>query len=110
MLAVQPPVLAGNLMERGAVHLADPPQAQLVQRGMQLVLKDGCTVGYVAAVIVDSATQQVTHLLLMRRCPHPQYQAIAVQAIARIDGQQVRLHLVAHEVDSLPAWHENCDR
>lgn len=110
MIAVQPPVLAGNLMERGAVHLADPPQAQFVQRGMSLVLKDGCIVGYVAAVIVDNATQQVTHLLLMRRCPHPQYQAIAVQAIARIDGQQVRLHLVSHEVDSLPAWHENCGR
>lgn len=101
-------MLTGNLMERGALYLTDPPQAQLVQRGMRLVLKDGCTVGYVAAVIVDSATQQATHLLLMRRCPHPQYQAIAVQAIERIDGQQVRLHLVAHDVDRLPAWHAGC--
>jgi hypothetical protein len=108
MLAGQPPALAGNLMERGAVHLADAPATQFVQRGMSLVLKDGCVVGYVAAVMVDSVTRQVTHLLLLRRCSQPQYQVVAVQAIARIDDQQIRLHLAAHDVDGLPAWHPGC--
>lgn len=108
MFTVQPPMPAGNLMERGALHLADTPHAQFVQRGMSLVLKDGCVVGHVAAVLVDIITQQVTHLLLMRRCPQPQYQAVAVQAIARIDDQQIQLHLVAPDVDGLPTWRMAC--
>lgn len=108
MLAGQLSALADNLMERGLVHLVDAPAAQFVQRGMPLVLKDGCVVGYVAAVMVDHVTQQVTHLLLMRRCPQPQYQAVAIQAIARIDDQQIRLHLAAPDVDGLPAWHTGC--
>ncbi|MCB0189035.1 MAG: hypothetical protein KDE31_32420, partial [Caldilineaceae bacterium] len=69
-------VATGRLMESGQLLLQADMVPLLVRRGMRLLTNDGSFVGFIAAVVTALDTTQVTHLLLTRHCPHPQYQMV----------------------------------
>jgi hypothetical protein len=100
-----PQTQIGLLMESGQLCLAEAAAPLSVRRGMRLLANDGSFVGFVAAVVTTVDLTQVTHLLVTRRCPHPQYQMAPVAWIAEVSGLQIQLKVAAAVVDALPPWH-----
>ncbi|MCB0080480.1 MAG: hypothetical protein KDE47_06105 [Caldilineaceae bacterium] len=94
----------GILMESGQLHQAEDGAPLLVRRGMRLLANDSCFVGFVAAVVTAADTGEVTHLLLTRYCPHPQYQMVPVPLIDQVVGLQIQLSVAPSVIDALPRW------
>ncbi|MCB0122500.1 MAG: hypothetical protein KDE58_09670 [Caldilineaceae bacterium] len=99
-----PQVATGRLMESGQLPLQADRTPLLVRRGMRLLTNDGSFVGFVAAVVTAVDTPAVTHLLLTRHCPHPQYQMVPVELIAVVTGLQIQLRVGQPVIDALPPW------
>jgi len=91
-------------MESGQLLLQADMVPLLVRRGMRLLTNDGSFVGFIAAVVMALDTTQVTHLLLTRHCPHPQYQMVPVGLIAEVTGLQIQLRVGQPVIDALPPW------
>ena len=84
-------------------HELVPAGEVAVARGTTVEATDG-PVGRVDDIVVDPATERVTHLVL--RTGHlwgTRDVAIPVEAIARIDALAVRLTLDKHAIGTLPA-------
>ncbi len=91
------------LLVSGWVHLASPPsEAVQVRREMVVVGSDGVALGRVAAVVVDHATQAVTHVLLGRRAPGLEYRLVPLSLIKQVDEAGVRLQISSLDVSQLP--------
>lgn len=102
-----PQTQTGVLMESGQLRLTADAAPILVRRGMRLLAIEGEFVGFVAAVVTTVDMAQVTHLLVTRRCPHPQYQMAPAGWIDAINGLQIQLKVALPLVDALPPWHSS---
>jgi sporulation protein YlmC with PRC-barrel domain len=95
---------AQRLFERGLIRLEQTNGLTVeVTRGMAILTNEGQEAGKVAAVVVDSGSQQVTHLLLNRWRKVPEYQLVPVNLIEQINQETIRLGIGSQIVDSLPA-------
>lgn len=68
---------------------------------MPILSRDGQEVGKVAAVVVDSLTQEVTHLLLCRLPESPDYRLVPPDLVTQVIGQTVMLKIQSRDVDGL---------
>lgn len=91
-----------SLMESGWLPFV--PNTLLVRRGMAVRTCDDCQAGYVAAVMVNCITQQITHLLLMQPCQPPTYRLLPVAAVTGVRDATVTLALLPQGVTALPCW------
>jgi len=91
-----------SLMESG--WLSFVPNTLLVRRGMAVRTCDDCQAGYVAAVVVNCLTHQITHLLLMPPCQPPTYRLLPVTAVTGVRDTTVTLDLVSQGITTLPCW------
>ena len=92
-----------RLFERGLIRLEQTNGLTVeVTRGMAIQTNEGQEAGKVAAIVVDSASQQVTHLLLGRLRPSPDYRLIPVNLIEQIAQETVLLGIGSQTVESLP--------
>lgn len=73
-----------------------------VSRGMTILTNEGWEAGKVAAVVVDSDSQTVTHLLLTRPRLVPEYRLVPVNLIEQVDEQVVLLEICSQAIESLP--------
>lgn len=81
----------------------DPASAPVeVRRAMAILGSDGRAMGQVAAVVIEGAGPAVTHLLLCRLAPEPEYRLAPVSLIERVDAAAVHLRIPGHEVMTLP--------
>lgn len=99
--------LSQTLMESGAVEL-DPMRhiPVAVRRGMTVLTNEGCTAGHVAAVVVDSRSGKVTHLVLGRLIQTLEYRLAPIDLIAAVDKEEVLLRICHPIAESLPIWHD----
>ena len=91
-----------KLLVSGWINLSAPggPPVE-VARGMPILSSDGQEVGKVAAVVVDSLTQEVTHILLCRLPESPDYRLVPPGLVVQVCGETVVLHILSRDVDSL---------
>jgi hypothetical protein len=97
-----------RLFERGQVHLEreNQPQPVEVSRGMVVLTRDGLEAGRVAAVVEDSQSRQISHLLLGRPRLAQDYRLVPVALIEQVNGEAVYLHIDSEAVASLPPRYE----
>ena len=94
---------AQRIFERGLICLEQTNGLTVeVTRGMAIMTNEGQEAGKVAAIVVDSASQQVTHLLLGHLRPSPDYRLIPVNLIEQIAQETVLLGIGSQTVESLP--------
>lgn len=102
----------GLLMERGVLALPLPgnsaaivgtSQSVEIQRGMTVQSAEGCTVGHVAALLLDQDQHQVTHILL-QELQQVIYRLTPVGLIERVKDKKVALSILLPVVESLPTW------
>ncbi len=92
-----------RLLVSGRIHLGPPDCAPVeVRREMTLCGNDGVAIGIVAAVVVDQATQAVTHILLGRLHPKLEYRLVPLTLIERVDADAVQLRISSPDVSRLP--------
>ncbi len=94
---------AQKLLVSGLIRL-DKPEAELVElrRGKTVVDQDGQEVGGVAAVVLDCASQEITHVLLGHLPLTAVYRLIPLPLIDKIDEEIVWLTIPRAEVKNLP--------
>lgn len=94
-----------SLMESGwLASAANQPLPVQVRRGMAVRTCDDCPAGYVAAVVVNCITHQITHLLLMQPCQPPTYRLLPVAAVTDVRDATVTLDLLPQGITTLPCW------
>ena len=94
-----------SLMESGWLSfVTNTPLPVLVRRGMAVRTCDDCQVGYVAAVVMNCITHQITHLLLMQPCQPPIYRLLPVAAVTGVRDATVTLDLLSQGITTLPCW------
>lgn len=92
-----------KLMVSGLVHLTQEDSSPFeVSRGMAILTCDGREVGKVAAVIVDSRSQIVTHILLTRLHLSPEYRLVPVNLIKQVSEETISLDVCRQTIESLP--------
>lgn len=93
-----------RLFERGQVRLARENQAQPVEvsRGMAVLTQDGWEAGRVAAVVIDSQSRQISHVLLGRPHLTRDYRLVPVELIEQVNGEVVYLQISSSAVGGLP--------
>lgn len=92
-----------KLLVSGWIHLEPPGSGPVeVRREMIVLGRDGVTMGSVAAVVVDCATQATTHVLLGRLAPDLEYRLVPLSLIERVDEAAVRLRISSQGVSQLP--------
>lgn len=105
----------GLLMERGVLALplpgnpatlADTSQPVEIYRGMTVQSAEGCTVGHVAAVLLDQEQHQVTHILL-QALQQIAYHLAPIEMIDWLVDDEIRLCLPTSTVTDLPLWHSS---
>lgn len=73
-----------------------------VARGMTIRTSEGREAGQVAAVVVDSHSQAVTHVVLGRLRPALDYRLVPVDLIEQVNAETVSLSILNQAVESLP--------
>jgi len=92
-----------RLFESGPISLKrENALPVVVNRGMLIVTNEGWEVGKVAAVVVDTQHQKVTHVLLTRPRLAPDYRLVPVNLIEQVDENNVLLDICSQAIDSLP--------
>jgi hypothetical protein len=74
-----------------------------IRRGMPMRSRDGGDAGQVAAVMVDSARQAVTHIVLSRWRAGLEYRLVPAGAVIGVRDGAVVLELASAAIDDLPA-------
>jgi len=69
---------------------------------MTVLTNEGQEAGKVAAVVVDTASQQVSHLLFRHLSLSPKYRLVPVNLIEQINQETIVLRVGKQIVDSLP--------
>jgi uncharacterized protein YrrD len=92
-----------RLFERGQVRLEQENQTESaeVSRGMVILTRDGWEAGKVAAVVFDSQSRQVSHVLLGRPRLAPDYRLVPVELIKEVNGKTIYLLIDGDAVGSL---------
>lgn len=92
-----------RLFERGQVRLDRENQAQPVEvsRGMAVLTQDGREAGRVAAVVIDSQSWQISHVLLGRPHLTRDYRLVPVELIKEVNGESIYLLIDSEAVESL---------
>ena len=100
--APAPKVPSQKLMVRGSFRLAtgDRQTVELV-RGMTVRTNEGQVAGKVAAVVVNAADGQVSHLLLCRLPRVWDYRQVPVSLIHEITGETVILDVPESVIETL---------
>lgn len=98
--------LPQTLMESGWIEL-DPVHhiPVVVRRGMTVLTNEGCTAGHVAAVVMDSCSGKVTHLVLGRLIQTLEYRLASIDLIEAVDKEEILLRIFHPVEESLPIWH-----
>lgn len=76
-----------------------------VCRGMTVRAREGHDIGYVAAVVTDVPTAEVTHVILGYCHSASDYRLTPVALVSEVDDDTVRLRVSAQEAAHLPNWH-----
>lgn len=96
----------GKLMAVGYVRVGSQGNKTCrIQRGMEIKTEDGKPAGKVAALVLDSTTQEPVHILLGRLPLLPEYRLIPLDKIAGINQDVVHLHLRHQDLNDLAVWH-----
>ena len=90
-----------KLLVSGWVNLSAAGSSVEIVRGMFVVCRDGQEAGQVAAVVVDTATQEVTYILLCRLPQSPDYRLVPPDLVTQVTGQTVMLQIQSQDVDGL---------
>lgn len=72
---------------------------------MPIYASDGSEVGKVAAVVLNSESQTVTHLLLSRLPEVGGYWLVSLDLIAHVDEEKIQLSIRGEAAEELPRWH-----
>lgn len=96
-----------KLLVSGLISLDAQPTPVWLQREMSVVSEDGHAVGTVAAVVLSSRAQAITHLLLGCVPPSPQYHLIPLHQIAQVSEGVVRLRATRREIANFPLHYPN---
>jgi len=92
-----------RLFERGLLRLDQTKGLAVeISRGMTVLTNEGQEAGKVAAVVVDTASQQVSHLLFRHLSLSPKYRLVPVNLIEQINQETIVLRVGKQIVDSLP--------
>jgi sporulation protein YlmC with PRC-barrel domain len=92
-----------KLVVSSLIELGKPAVDRVeLRRGMIVLAQNGEGVGVVAAIVLDCASQEMTHMLLGQLPPTAVYRLIPLHLIAQIDGETVWLVIVCEEIESLP--------
>ena len=75
-----------------------------VRRGMAIQSSEGCEVGKVAAVLLNSADHRVTHILLGRLPGQNGYWLVPVEWIDDVCEEVVHLSIPMVAAENLPRW------
>jgi sporulation protein YlmC with PRC-barrel domain len=75
-----------------------------VRRGMTIVTREGQEAGTVAAIVVDKALRNVTHILLSRLSHLPEYRLVPLDLVAQVSDETVLLGIFNPVVSSLATW------
>lgn len=95
--------LPEKLMVSGLVYLEREDSSPVeVRRDMTILTREGQPAGKVAAVVIDNDSQKVTHVLLGRLQPGPEYRLVPVDLIEQVHEETVRLDIWSEAVESLP--------
>jgi hypothetical protein len=96
-----------RLLVSGLITLDGQRTPVWLQREMSVVSEDGHSVGTVAAVVLCSQAQAITHLLLGCVPPSPQYHLIPLRLIAQVSEGVVRLRATQQEITNFPLHYPN---
>lgn len=92
-----------KMMVSGLVRLEKEDDVPIeVKRGMSIRASDGREVGKVAAVVVNTHSQQVTHIILGRQVRAPDYRLVPVGLIKRVNAGTIWLRVLPQVVKNLP--------
>lgn len=97
-----------KLLISGFITLAQDSAPVSLQRGMAVLTQEGVTVGAVAAVVLNSGRQEITHFLLGQVPPTAVYRLIPLSLIDKIDEEVVWLHIPSEKISTLPLHQPNC--
>lgn len=86
------------------VCLEQLSQPAWLRRGMPILVPTGEEIGVVAAVVLDSGNQQVTHLLLGHVPPTSVYRLVPLSLIDHVSEHSVWLQVAGEDVAHLPAY------
>lgn len=90
-------------MASGLVHLENEDSVPVtITRGMAILSRDGQEVGQVAALFIDSESQVVTHLLMTRLRPSPEYRLVPLSLIEGVNEEAVSLDISHQAIKCLP--------
>jgi hypothetical protein len=91
-----------KLLVSGWVNLSAAAGSSVeIVRGMVVVCRDGQEAGKVAAVVVDTVTQEVAYILLCRLPQSPDYRLLPLDLMTQVTGQTVMLQIQSQDVDGL---------
>ncbi|MBE2223721.1 MAG: DUF2171 domain-containing protein [Anaerolineae bacterium] len=97
-----------KLLISGFITLAQECAPVSLQRGMSVLAQEGVIVGAVAAVVLNSGRQEITHFLLGQVPPTAVYRLIPLSLIDRIDGDMVWLRIPSEKISDLPLHQPDC--
>ena len=92
-----------KIMVNGRIPLQQSRPPAKIQRGMKIVVKGGKQAGIVGGIIVNSQSNQVSHLLLCRVPVTAVYRLIPTNLIARIEKTIIHLCIHCDDLDKLAA-------
>ena len=93
-----------KMMVSGLIHVEDADAAAVeVRRGMPIITADGQLAGEVAAVVVASPQQQVTHIILGRVEGDIDYRVVPLAFIGGVEGEALVLRVPREVMETLPS-------
>lgn len=92
-----------KMMVSGLIHVADASAAVEVRRGMPILTADGQLAGEVAAVVVASPEQRVTHIVLGRVEGDIDYRVVPLAFIGGVEGEALVLRVPREVMETLPS-------
>ncbi len=92
-----------KMMVSGLIHVENASAAVEVRRGMPILTADGQLAGEVAAVVVASPEQRVTHIVLGRVEGDIDYRVVPLAFIGGVEGEALVLRVPREVMETLPS-------
>jgi len=94
--------LTEKIMVNGRIRLPHHQHSSVeIQRGMKIVVMGRKEVGFVGGIIVNSQSNEVTHILLCYLPVTAVYRLIPINRIARVEEETIHLNIQFDDLETL---------